>query len=197
MKYIKLFEKAVKAQHPFIQASKRGSTNKIKEFIKNGVDIEMRDTSYGKTALMFACSDSYLVMVDVLLKAGANPNLQDNEGRTALMMSSTPKIIAKLLEAGADPNIQDKDGNTMIMDRVYSSSDLVSIITKLVNYGLDFDLKNRDGFNFYELLMEQIEKYNIADRWRTQLLAKEYMDMNYPQYKMEWELQISMKEYNI
>lgn len=55
MKYIKLFEEKIVAQHPFIQASKKGSTNKIKEFIKNGIDVDMRDTVYDRTALMNAC----------------------------------------------------------------------------------------------------------------------------------------------
>lgn len=192
MKYIKIFEKVV-AQHPFIQASKRGSTNKIKEFIKKGIDVNMKDTVYGRTALMNACLDCYLIMVDVLLKAGADPNLQDNEGRTALMMSSTSKILIKLLEAGANPNLQDKNGNTMIMDRLYSSIDIVPIIIKLVDYGLDFDTKNDDGFNFYELLMERIEEHN----YQSHFLAKDYMDEHYPQYKEEWELQRDVKKYNI
>lgn len=192
MKYIKLFEKVV-AQHPFIQASKRGSTNKIKEFIKKGIDVNMKDTVYGKTALMFACSDSYLVMVDVLLKAGANPNLQDNEGRTALMMSSTPKIITLLLENGADPNIQDKDGNTMIMDRT-SSVNITPYLLKLSEYNIDFDIRNKDGFNFYDLLMNSIEKWGERNYY---LDAKKYMDEHYPQYKEEWELQRDVKKYNL
>uniref|UniRef100_A0A1X7T627 Death domain-containing protein n=1 Tax=Amphimedon queenslandica TaxID=400682 RepID=A0A1X7T627_AMPQE len=43
----------------------------------------------GKTALMLACKRGHEDIVHSLLSAGANVNIQDNHGQTALMMAST------------------------------------------------------------------------------------------------------------
>ena len=51
----------------------------------------------------------------MLLKAGADPNIQNEWGTTALMMASRygyKECVFELLKAGANPNIQDKYGDT-------------------------------------------------------------------------------------
>mmetsp|Transcript_6953 Transcript_6953/g.9033 ORF Transcript_6953/g.9033 Transcript_6953/m.9033 type:complete len:1004 (+) Transcript_6953:244-3255(+) len=45
------------------------------------------DTKYGKTVLMIAIVKCYLPVVDFLLNSGVDPDIQDREGRTALMIS--------------------------------------------------------------------------------------------------------------
>jgi hypothetical protein len=49
-------------------------------------------------------------LVSFLLKAGANPNIPDNLGRTPLFFASNADIAKKLLDAGADINHLDNKG---------------------------------------------------------------------------------------
>jgi ankyrin repeat protein len=90
-------------------------------------------------ALSIAASYCNPELIKVSLKAGANVNLQNNEGRTALMLaamkcttdSSGPETIKVLLEAGADVNAKDNYGGTALMG---SDSDCKEV---LLNAGID------------------------------------------------------------
>ena len=60
----------------------------------------------------------------LLLNAGANPNSQDKDGYTALMVASRFKqvdTVRMLLGAGANPNLQQKGGLTALMSAIGSS----------------------------------------------------------------------------
>ena len=50
-----------------------------------------------------------------LLDAGADPNVQNEDGRTALMYVTTQTAVNLLLDSGADPTIQDKNGETALL----------------------------------------------------------------------------------
>ena len=76
---------------------------------QKGIDVEAVDVNYqnldsGESALMLANSTQ---IVKILLKYGADPNLQDNYGNSALHYhSDNPFIAATLLENGAFPFIK-------------------------------------------------------------------------------------------
>ena len=64
---------------------------------------------------MKAVTCQNIQIVKVLLDAGANTNIKDKEGTTALMNASYygyTEIVETLLSAGADVNAVDKDGYT-------------------------------------------------------------------------------------
>ena len=201
MKYIKHFE-AKKENDPFVQAAKRGNNNKIKEFIKNGVDINTRNYDDKKTALMEACLNRFLLVAKTLLEAGADPNLQDRYDRTALMMSSTNKITDLLLEHGADVNIQNINYETAIVEYLdfgMGSEQLISLIEKFSKYGLDLDIKNNRNHNFYEKLI--IEKPGNRQGYNYDELIN-YMNTHYPQYResaiiQKYEFDRDINKYNL
>ncbi|AVL93789.1 putative ankyrin repeat protein [Megavirus vitis] len=72
------------------------------------------------TILMHACYNYNIGITELLLNLGANPNLQDDNGLTALMltcMKSTPEILQifdLLLKYKSDHYITDKDDKTWI-----------------------------------------------------------------------------------
>jgi len=73
----------------------------------------------GKTALMIACEIENKNIIDALLEKGANVNLQDRDGNTALILEikkDSPKeeIITALLEKGANINIINDDQKKII-----------------------------------------------------------------------------------
>jgi ankyrin repeat protein len=182
-------------EHPFIQAAKRCSNEVVKKSIKNGINIDTISLKDGRTALMNAALNSCLMTVNILVDAGANVNLQDKDGRTALMMASTNKIIDKLLKAGTNVNILNYYGETVAMENLrYNSYNSVSILEKLLKYGIDLDIKDKGGRNFYELIKN---KLTFAPNNNEYIALEKYMDENFPKYKEEWDLKQNVQKYNL
>lgn len=73
----------------------------------------------GWTALMYTMMSSNLKVVQALLDAGANPNVNDPNGVTPLMIAvfhqGRAKVVQALLQAGADPSAKDGDGDTALV----------------------------------------------------------------------------------
>lgn len=73
----------------------------------------------GHTPLHLAVGRGDPDTVKVLLEAGANPNLQDNDGVTPLTLAKSyagmGEVADLLLKAGADPRILDKHGKEYLM----------------------------------------------------------------------------------
>jgi len=90
-------------------------TTKIEQLLQSGVDINTQHPTSGTTALMIASSYYfYDNMVEFLIRKGAKLNLQDSEGRTALLWAASNSLPnAKILVAnGAKVNIAANDGMT-------------------------------------------------------------------------------------
>ena len=110
----------------------------------------------GETALMRAVREKNLALIEKLLLHGADPNLQDKNGKTALIMA---------IEDIANPNIPDKLGKTLALARSWSGTialplaipvkdrateairieEAIQIVRKLVSAGADPDIKDNDG----------------------------------------------------
>jgi ankyrin repeat protein len=75
----------------------------IDALITAGIDIDHQNSVSGATALIFAASSGRESVVEQLLAAGANPNLQTHDDFTALDLASTRKILkllSKLVKSG-------------------------------------------------------------------------------------------------
>lgn len=188
--------------HPFLLSAKRGSNPKIVSFIKSGVDINMQN-SKKMTALMLASLEGFLIVVNTLIDAGADVNLTDSMNRTALMMAKTKSIINKILSVpGVDVNIQDDKGNTVMMEQLtynYTPRILIGLLEKFLEKGLNLDIKNKEGKNFYDMLKDKKENMrgNIEVRLAELNEIEEYMDKRFPQYKKEWDLKDNFRKFNI
>ena len=88
----------------------------------------------GSTPLMYAALYGDAEMVRVLLAKGANPNVSNEAGATALMWAVDDRSKTRLLiERGADVNARSLDGRTPIMvaaARAGSSDVLTSLLDK-------------------------------------------------------------------
>jgi ankyrin repeat protein len=87
----------------------------VQELIRHHADLEARN-DYGETALVNTVSDS---IAEVLIKAGADVNSQDNDGKTALIWSAEHNYVEKLKvlvnAPGIDLERRDKSGDTALM----------------------------------------------------------------------------------
>lgn len=118
-------------RHPIlVMASLHGYP--IKMFIDAGANPDQQDPTNGFNALMVAARDGKTKDVTTLLKAKANPDLQENGGRTAIMLATIQgqkNTVELLLNYGADLSIQDKQGKT-VYDYAKDSPKIESMIAK-------------------------------------------------------------------
>ncbi|MCF0124627.1 MAG: ankyrin repeat domain-containing protein, partial [Clostridia bacterium] len=108
------------SKHPtMIHAAWNGTTNIVKKCLEKGEDVNqiVNDT----TALIATCfSDKVQIsMVELLLNAGANPNITRTDNCSALIVASQygySEIVKLMLDFGADPNIKvNESGVTALM----------------------------------------------------------------------------------
>lgn len=96
---------------------------------------DVRDAA-GRTLLMNAAKDSNEKEIKLLIKSGANVNLKDKDGWTALMYavrySSNLECTESLLEAGADISLKNKYGSSaLVLASCYNENHL--ILSKLLS----------------------------------------------------------------
>ncbi len=96
---------------------------------------DVRDAA-GRTLLMNAAKDGNEKEIKLLIKSGANVNLKDKDGWTALMYavrySSNLECTESLLEAGADISLKNKYGSSaLVLASCYNENPL--ILSKLLS----------------------------------------------------------------
>ncbi len=138
------------------------------------------------TRMKTAIKESQLETVKQLIEAGANVNLQDKNGRTALMLASVynrTKIVELLLRNNADPNLQDQDGWTALIfastgdffgDMANKThSDFSDIIRMLLVAGADVNHQNNEGWT----ALINACRFNYTEHVRV-LLEADGVDVN-------------------
>jgi len=94
-------------------AALNGNREMLKVLLSNEkIDIQARSED-GRTALFFGVNNGDVGIVQDLLKAGANPDLLDNDGDAVLhivAMDGNAKIMQILLAHGANPFVKTRDG---------------------------------------------------------------------------------------
>jgi hypothetical protein len=96
-------------------AAAQGKTAVVKRLIESGCDLN--EKSFGEMPLHYAANNGHTDIVELLLKAGANPNGKDDAGETPLhsaVMEGKQDVAARLLDKGADVNAQDDQGATAL-----------------------------------------------------------------------------------
>jgi len=117
----------------------------VQEILTTGIDVNQLFA--GRTALMIACDEGYLKIVEKLLDAGANPDIRNEEGVTALMLACQREhldIVNKLIEAGANVHLEDEDKDTAL-HYACSRSDKPEIVERLLVASSKVNHKNAKG----------------------------------------------------
>lgn len=110
--------------------------------------------SNNESPLILACSvqeeEARTTIVRHLLKKGADVNIQDRTGQTALMkaviQNDVPTVIA-LLDSHADVTLQDCDGNNALCHAALQGNDDIihRIVSEFKSRKLDVDKRNMRG----------------------------------------------------
>lgn len=125
------------------------------------IDINARDRS-GYSALMYACSNGRLKIVEYLVDHGADIELKDNQnGETALFIAvrfEHVNIVKYLLSHGADRDVVDKNYETV--HRIALSKNMVDILD-LLNMNSN-DVKVQEYYldtspTYWDVVMFEIE----------------------------------------
>jgi len=99
-----------------LEAARDGRPLNAKRLLERGANINARDDEHGATALIYAGGNRHIKVVRLLIENGADVNLQDKSGRTALMGGADyPEIVEILLNNGADVNARDQWEWTALM----------------------------------------------------------------------------------
>lgn len=105
----------VRGMTPLYHASRKGWGNIMELLLDRGAEIDAK--SYGETALLKASKKGVndVNLVQILLDYGADTNIQDSKGNTALYyaaLNRNMKMIDLLLDYGADMSIKNKRGDS-------------------------------------------------------------------------------------
>ena len=122
----------------------------IKFLVKCRADVNeifMFDDGAVTTPLNLAVSMNRPDVAKILLEYGANPNFQDNKGRTSLVYSvlTGNEILRVILSHGANPNIKDIEGRTALMLAVIDGGSEDGIIESLIEFGADPNIQDNKG----------------------------------------------------
>jgi uncharacterized protein len=109
------------------------------------VDVNAAEPD-GSTALLLAAQSNDLETVNLLLKAGANPQVANRYGATPLSAAATyadKGVVESLLKAGANPEVRvTRSGQTVLMTA--SRVGNVGAVTALLDRGVDVNAKESD-----------------------------------------------------
>lgn len=143
--------------------------DKFEEFVKNNKDQINIQNNYKYTALTIVCRNDRLndklinkekskeKIIKILLDAGADPNLQERYGNTALLIAcgELNKNIIKMLinSKNINLNITNNFGETALMHLLFlndniNNTEKLNIMSLLINKGIDINIRDTNyGYN--------------------------------------------------
>ena len=145
-------------------AAVAGNVEAVRQHIAAGTDLNERNPEGGSTALIAAASFGQNETASLLIEAGADLEVKNNEGSTALHAAAflcREKIVKALLAKGADRNARNNAGSTAL-DSVAGPFDDVKPIYDLIlavlgPYGLELD------YEFIEETRPRIAEILLAE----------------------------------
>ncbi|KFP50636.1 Ankyrin repeat domain-containing protein 6 [Cathartes aura] len=125
-------------------AAYKGQVENVVQLINKGAKVAV--TKHGRTPLHLAAHKGHLHVVQVLLKAGCDLDIQDDGDQTALHRAAVvgnTNVIATLIQEGCALDRQDKDGNTALHEACWHGFSQSAKV--LVKAGANVLAKNKAG----------------------------------------------------
>ncbi|MFE4707311.1 ankyrin repeat domain-containing protein [Peribacillus simplex] len=163
-----------------IQAVDRKETERIRNLIEQGADINTQD-SEGRTLTMIATYNNDVETAEILIKAGADVNIQDDMKNSPFLYAGAEgyvDILKLAIEAGADPSITNRYGGTALIPA--SEHGYVEVIKELLTK-TDIDVNHVNDLGWTALLEAIILNNGDGKQQETvQLLVDHGADVNIP-----------------
>lgn len=123
----------------------------IAKLLDEGCPVNVLD-EHGRTALMYACTDRYNVLVKLLLDHGADPEMSACDGETkplylacvGRLPPADPEIVQMLIDHGANPRFVSKEGYTYMHAAATSGSEAVMKLIAM-HHGASVTAETKDG----------------------------------------------------
>jgi len=138
-----------------------GHYNAVEFLLLNGADVNKAlDYYYSPLGASLIYEYDYngfqtLVILNLLIKAGVDLNIADEEGKSNLIFliendnyDEYLKVIRVFIKAGADVNLQDNVGMTALMYAAKLDAN-TSILYELLDADADINLKDNNGKTAY------------------------------------------------
>jgi len=182
MKYLKTFEQNNKTLIDYVLDN---NIKKVKELIKSGVDVNMRDADDYTALILASDKDNDKDNIEIskfLIDSGADINAKARDGYTALILATLNqhiKIAKFLIDSGADINMKTNKNNTALMFAANATFkiDNVGLCKMLIDAGADWNIKNDvDGQDFLYFLNYRDKDMIInlyPDKYKNYLIKKE------------------------
>jgi len=109
--------------------------------ISKGANVNHQDKN-GNTALYWAATDKNTDKLKILLDHGADPQIKNDFGQTALFSANTKEAVEMLIANGLDVDLVDNLGTTPL-SRKANSLDKEDILELLIAHGADVNGKGK------------------------------------------------------
>jgi ankyrin repeat protein len=159
----------------------------MKVLLESGADVNLLN-EYGEFPLYIASECGNVKAVKLLLKHGAQVNLQLHDSGESSLMRAGDKVVKLLLKHGAETDLQDKGGMSALMHATHSH--YKRSIELLIKNGASVDLQDEDGSTAlihaaiagHKYAAEQLLKHNskvdvVDKRGRSSLCIEGMIDM--------------------
>ncbi|XP_014899855.1 ankyrin-2 isoform X12 [Poecilia latipinna] len=139
----------------FLRAARAGNTDKVLEFLKNGVDICTCNQN-GLNALHLAAKEGHKDLVEELLQRGASVDSSTKKGNTALHIASLAgqkEVVRLLVNRGADVNAQSQNGFTPLY--MAAQENHLEVVRYLLENEGNQSIATEDGFTPLAIALQQ------------------------------------------
>ena len=137
-------------------AAANDNVEAAKILISHGAKIDVRDTVNNDTALLYGIRDGKSSVAELLLEAGADPNLTDRRGFAPVHIAvarNDTKIVQRLLDYGATINIRTRsDGKTPLI--IAAAAGFEEMVEMLLSRGADPSIVDSGGKSPLERAVE-------------------------------------------
>jgi len=134
--------------YQFLEAVKERDGDKATDMLdKPGSTIvNSRDLTSGDTGLHIVAQRRDVLWMRFLLQRGADPDIRNKKGLTALQMATTlgfTEGVEALIKGGADVNVADQTGETPLIAAVHQRN--TELVRVLLDKGADPDRNDNSG----------------------------------------------------